>query len=79
MEGEDRVRFSTDLHRTLAAPLHREDQRNNGARPSVPGRIRSTSRLEQEPGPTFSFVDPNLYETGARNIPVFIAHIVSFA
>ena len=52
---------------------------DNAAHPSMPGRIRSASRLEQKPGPPFCLVDPNLYQTGARNVPVFIAHIVSFA
>ena len=52
---------------------------NNAARPSVSGRIRSTSRLEQEPGPTFCLINPNLDQTGACNIPVFLADIVSFA
>ena len=52
---------------------------NNAARPSVSGQIRSTSRLEQEPGPTFCLIDPNLDQTGACNIPVFFADIVSFA
>ena len=45
----------------------------------MPGRIRSTSRLEQEPGPTLCLIAPNLYQTGACNVPVFLADIVSFA
>ena len=36
------------------------------------------ARLEQEPGPSLSFVDPNLDQAGSRDVAVFLAHVVGF-
>jgi hypothetical protein len=36
------------------------------------------ARLEQEPGPSLSFVDPDLDQAGSRDVAVFLAHVVGF-
>lgn len=44
----------------------------------VAGRSAVTTCLVQEPGPAFSFVDPDLEQAGGGNVAMLFADIVDF-